>query len=305
MWNLRRVAAAGVSAVLAAGVVAANPAAGAAVGESGAAAAGWAPPATIVGVALKERQHRDRLVFTFDSDTAPTGSASYVPELIQDASGKLIPIAGRALLRVVMQGYGHTEDGVATLPRSRAFDARNVMVIKRAGDFEAVVSVGVGLAKKARVQTRSLSNPGRFVVDVSTRFDTKNRAVTFQNGPNYALGVDPYVQSVRRDVPRGDPAVGILDRIYAGPTDAEKAAGLRLVRSGTKGFSDVKVRNGIARVHLTGRCSSGGSTFTIADQIVPSLRRLRGVDWVKIYDAAGTTESPRGRVDSIPECLEP
>jgi len=29
------------------------------------------------------------------------------------------------------------------------------------------------------------------------------------------------------------------------------------------------------------------------------------VDWVKIYDPAGTTENPTGHVDSIPECLEP
>jgi hypothetical protein len=38
---------------------------------------------------------------------------------------------------------------------------------------------------------------------------------------------------------------------------------------------------------------------------MPTLPRLPGIDWVKIFDPAGSTESPVGHTDSIPVCLEP
>jgi hypothetical protein len=44
---------------------------------------------------------------------------------------------------------------------------------------------------------------------------------------------------------------------------------------------------------------------TVAGEIMPTLRQLAGVAWVKIYDPAGRTEHPRGHTDSIPTCLEP
>ena len=103
----------------------------------------------------------------------------------------------------------------------------------------------------------------------------------------------------------GTPAVGLMDRLFAGPVPAERADGLRLVRSGATGFTDLRISDGIARVQLTGGCDSGGSTVTIAGEIMPMLRQLASVRWVKIYGPAGHTERPNGRVDSIPTCLEP
>ena len=61
----------------------------------------------------------------------------------------------------------------------------------------------------------------------------------------------------------------------------------------------------MARVQLTGKLSSGGSTFTIANEIMPTLKQFRSVRWVKIYDQAGHTERPSGPGDSIPFSLEP
>ena len=65
------------------------------------------------------------------------------------------------------------------------------------------------------------------------------------------------------------------------------------------------VSAGVARVQIVGGCSMGWSTVTIADEVMPSLRQLSTVDFVKIYDPAGRTEHPAGQVDSIPACLEP
>jgi len=45
--------------------------------------------------------------------------------------------------------------------------------------------------------------------------------------------------------------------------------------------------------------------FTIANEIMPTLKQFSSVRWVKIYDPAGHTERPTGHTDSIPTCLEP
>jgi hypothetical protein len=58
-------------------------------------------------------------------------------------------------------------------------------------------------------------------------------------------------------------------------------------------------------VQLTGGCRSQGSTASIAGEILPILRQFTTVDFVKIFDPAGTTERPTGLSDSIPECLVP
>jgi hypothetical protein len=96
-----------------------------------------------------------------------------------------------------------------------------------------------------------------------------------------------------------------MDRIFAGPVAREETRGLRLLRSEATSFTRLGVRAGVARVQLVGGCSSGGSTVTIAGEIMPSLRQFSTVDVVKIYDPAGRTEHPTGQVDSIPACLEP
>jgi hypothetical protein len=54
-----------------------------------------------------------------------------------------------------------------------------------------------------------------------------------------------------------------------------------------------------------GGCSSGGSTVTIAGEIMPTLRQFATVDWVKIYGPGGHTADPTGPTDSIPDCLNP
>ncbi len=53
-------------------------------------------------------------------------------------------------------------------PRARAFALPNVAHVVNAGDFEAVVSFGVGLMRRTRIlRTTQLRDPARFVVDVA------------------------------------------------------------------------------------------------------------------------------------------
>jgi hypothetical protein len=61
----------------------------------------------------------------------------------------------------------------------------------------------------------------------------------------------------------------------------------------------------VARIRLTGGCSSGGATVSISDEIAGTLKRLPGVRYVVIYDPAGRAEAPTGERNSRPFCLEP
>ncbi|MEZ5178035.1 MAG: GerMN domain-containing protein [Acidimicrobiales bacterium] len=135
--------------------------------------------------------------------------------------------------------------------------------------------------------------------------DTVVVQVFFLDEDAFNIGRPPYVQPVERTVDATEPAQGALDELFAGPTADERAAGLRLVASGATGVSSVRIEDGTAHVQLAGGCSSGGSTFTVADQIAATLRQFVTVDSVKVYDPSGATERPEEPGDSIPTCLEP
>jgi hypothetical protein len=138
----------------------------------------------------------------------------------------------------------------------------------------------------------------RVVVDIGSDFAMQLRKVFF-------VDVNADVASVMRRVPSSAPASAVLQSLFAGPTPAEHANGLRLVRSRAWGFDHLSIAGGIARLRLTRGCHSGGSTITVASEIVPTLEQFPSVDRVKIYDPGGHTEQPNGPSNSIPACLEP
>lgn len=51
----------------------------------------------------------------------------------------------------------------------------------------------------------------------------------------------------------------------------EASEGIIHVGSGATGVSKVTVDAGVARVYLEGGCSSGGSTLTVASEILPTV----------------------------------
>jgi hypothetical protein len=98
----------------------------------------------------------------------------------------------------------------------------------------------------------------------------------------------------------------VLDEYFQGPGYTEKYVyGWIAIYSGVTGYSKVDVADGIARVYLTGACDSRGSTFTIGPPLLSSLKQFSNIQFVKIYDQNGNTESPDAAQDSIPACLEP
>ncbi len=121
----------------------------------------------------------------------------------------------------------------------------------------------------------------------------------------FNVGTAPYVVALERQVPEADPMAGALDALFVGPTVDEANEGIILVASGATGVSAVTLEDGVVSVYLEGGCSSGGSTLSVADEIIPTLRQFDGVDVVKIYDPEGTTGDADGPHDSMPFCLEP
>ncbi|MEZ5246293.1 MAG: GerMN domain-containing protein [Acidimicrobiales bacterium] len=129
--------------------------------------------------------------------------------------------------------------------------------------------------------------------------------VFFLDEEAFNIGRLPYVRPVERAVDPASPEAAALDALFEGPTSDEQAGGLRFVASEATGIAEFSILERTAQVRLAGGCSSGGSTFTVANQIVPTLLQFTSIDAVKIYDPAGETGSPDTPGDSIPFCLEP
>jgi hypothetical protein len=120
-------------------------------------------------------------------------------------------------------------------------------------------------------------------------------------------GTPPFETAVTRRV-RAEPAsqpLAILTQFFLGPTDEERAQGLDVVLSGFTGFSDFRLQDQVAYVYLTGACDSGGATYTIVDVLRVNLLQFPEIEWVKVFDQDGNTQSPDGQSDSAPACLQP
>lgn len=262
---------------------------------------------TLVAIRAAHQPDYDRVVFEFTGSVPAQRDVGYVPELIGDPSGLAVPVAGDAILQVRMApARGHDDNGNVTYgPTRRTYALPNVIQVVNSGDFEGVLTFGIGLAQRTGVTVFTLTNPSRIVVDIATPFRTVPVSAHFLDLYRFEQGVEPYTRAVPRQVIPPATARGALQRLFAGPTQEEIAQRLRFVDSDATGFTDLSIVDGIARVRLTGGCSSHGSTFTIAGEIFPTLKQFNSVRWVKIYDPQGNTERPTGQTDSIPECLEP
>jgi hypothetical protein len=260
----------------------------------------------LIGITAGRHPGFDRVVFRFSGAVPARRNIRYVTRLIADGSGRHLPIAGRAILEVSLSpATAHTSTGASSTPDRIAFALPNVMTAVRSGDFESVVSYGIGLAAREPFRVFTLARPSRLVIDVAVPFRTTTLRVFFLNRSNFSVGREPSFTSVWRPVPVSAPAVGLMDRLFAGPTPFETSRSLAFLASRATGFSGPEISGGVARVRLTGGCSSGGSTASIFDEIAPTLRQLATVRYVKVYDPAGHTQRPTGLVDSRPGCLEP
>ncbi len=85
-------------------------------------------------------------------------------------AGRPVPLRGRAVLRVVLHG-GQAGDrsGASTVhtPSTLTPEFPTLRQVRPAGDFEGVVTYGLGLRDRVGFRLFGLSNPTRVVVDVA------------------------------------------------------------------------------------------------------------------------------------------
>ena len=151
-----------VRALVAAGLLAA-------VLALGAAPAGAQSTPTLVAVRAGGHSGFDRVVFEFRGGL-PSHRVRYVDRLVQDGSGNVVAVAGAADLEVVFEGASaHDDAGAPTVSRRRFSPGLTaVKEVAQVGDFEAVVTYGIGLDRRRPLAVSTLSNPSRLVVDVDT-----------------------------------------------------------------------------------------------------------------------------------------
>ena len=109
----------------------------------------------------------DRIVFRFTLGT-PGYDVRYVAQVFKDPSGFPLALLGNKKLRIVFHNArAHTVAG-GSLPVRTKFTplCTNVRQVKQAGDFEGVLSWGVGLRDKAAFRVFRLTSPTRVVIDV-------------------------------------------------------------------------------------------------------------------------------------------
>jgi hypothetical protein len=134
-----------------------------------AAPAGAQSAPTLVDVRAARHPGFDRVVFEFQG-AVPQHTVRYVGQLVEDGSGKPVSVAGTADLEVIFHGANaHTEDGTPSVgPKRFSPGLTAVKEVAQIGDFEAVVSYGIGLDRRRPITVSTLSGPSRLVIDVST-----------------------------------------------------------------------------------------------------------------------------------------
>jgi hypothetical protein len=111
----------------------------------------------------------DRVVFELKRG-APGFDVRYVKTVRQDGSGKELSLRGDANLMVrLTPADAHDGAGRPTYDGAHRIlvDYPNLREVRFAGDFEATVSIALGLRHKAGFRVFTLHDPTRIVVDVA------------------------------------------------------------------------------------------------------------------------------------------
>jgi len=108
----------------------------------------------------------DRVVFDF-TGAVPLIQIQYVKQLLGDGAGLPVAITGRAILHLSCSpAQVHSDTGQATAPDCVKFNLPVLKEVVRAGDFEGVMSYGLGLNKKAEIRVITLVDASRVVIDM-------------------------------------------------------------------------------------------------------------------------------------------
>ena len=119
-----------------------------------------AGPVVLTGIRTGRHDAYDRTVFDFTGGTP--GYRIEYGQLVHQARGDVIPVAGAATLVVVLHGVAEVRD---TATRNPALPT--LLQIRSGGVFEGYASYGLGLADRVGFRVLTLHNPDRIAVDVA------------------------------------------------------------------------------------------------------------------------------------------
>jgi hypothetical protein len=109
----------------------------------------------------------DRFVIRVRSGT-PRYDVRYVSKIVADGSGNTVSLLGTRRLRVTLRNArAHTASGGALVPGAKTPLCPNLRQLKLAGDFEGVVTFGLGLRRRTGFRVFRLTGPTRVVIDVA------------------------------------------------------------------------------------------------------------------------------------------
>jgi hypothetical protein len=128
-------------------------------------------------VAIRTEQHadHDRVVFQFDGRQAPDAVIKYVDGVTADPSDKPVALLGNAHVNVVFPGARLDTSPIEDDPsQARRYDGPTRLTprypllqeLAVSGDFEAVLSFGLGLSDVAGLSTSIPENRGCVILDV-------------------------------------------------------------------------------------------------------------------------------------------
>jgi hypothetical protein len=134
--------------------------------------------APVTGVRSGRHECFDRLVVDLAGRPVAGYLVEYVPQVVQDASGEPVPLAGGAFLHFVVRAPAYDADSVTYLPADRAHVVnvagyRTFRQVAWAGTFEGQTTLGIGVRARLPFRVFTLNGPGagsRVVVDVAHRW---------------------------------------------------------------------------------------------------------------------------------------
>jgi hypothetical protein len=123
--------------------------------------------AELFGVASACHPTFDRFVVRARS-ARPGYDVRYVQQVLGEGSGDPIPLLGTKRIRVLLRpARGHTSGGANLVASVLTPLCSNLRQVRTAGDFEGVVSFGLGIRRRTGFRVFRLTDPARIVVDVA------------------------------------------------------------------------------------------------------------------------------------------
>ena len=133
------------------------------------------PPGVLAALSTSSLADRDRVVFQFHGQAAPDATAIYVDRITEDPSDRPVPLQGSTFLSVVFHG-GRLDTAPIELDPSKVvrYDGPTRLTprypilqeLAVSGDFEAVLSFGLGLSQRSTIRTTSPHGRGCVIIDL-------------------------------------------------------------------------------------------------------------------------------------------